>query len=347
MDLDLELIREFLVLLSDYVERQFHQLGSNSVLRFYEAFFKMLKLLTFHFQDKAETYLQNSQTIANISIMVTVLQLLDNLAIQEFCVPSIQVMESFLGSDLLMGEEIHISEVVGVGLILFSRVWSNEMLEYYCDLQKAYFSLLLYTLSSSANFLIWMDPSSGNSSSGSSSTVKLFLSIGMNENEILHSLNTIYSSLIWGMTSGYPSTPRQAMQGIQHCAIVGIKSPKTSDSCVELLTRFIWHCQETFLLYLCKKFQPSSPLPYVDDPTRKVNILSWDRVDTIASTFLAVIAFDVQRFLHSFCFSYFPSSPLPQVFESRHPAVFESTRGFPVSGLPLHSPAEPCFQSGH
>jgi hypothetical protein len=299
-DMDLELVRELLVAMSDYVERQFPQLSSTSILRFYEALLRCVIALTLRLQG-------TSTTASHIPVMVAMLTLLDNLATQEFCLPPIVVSEEFLGSDLLAREEIPISEVVAVSLLLFSRVWSEETLEHYSELQKAYYSLLLYTLSCASNFLLW--------SGQSTSTAKLFLAIGMMEEEVLQSLNSVYSVLIWGISSLYPSTPRLAMQGIQHCAIVGIKANGTSDASMDLLTRFLWHCQDTFLFFLGNKFSPSSPSPPSSSSTggtrdssdqKKSSAISWERVDAISSTFLSVIAFDVPRSRHPSPFSDFP-----------------------------------------
>jgi hypothetical protein len=289
-DMDLELVRELIVTMSDYVERQFPKLSSRSILRFYESLLRCVIALTLRLQD-TET------TAAHIPVMVAMLNLLDSLATQEFCVSSIVVSEEFLGSDLLAREELPISEVVGVSLLLFSRVWTEETLEHYCELQKAYYSLLLYTLSSASDFLLW--------SGQSSSTAKLFLAIGMAEEEVLRSLSSVYSVLIWGISSLYHSTPRLAMQGIQHCAIVGIKSKGATDASMDLLSRFLWHCQDTFLFFLGNKFSPSSASSPSSssggssgdsaDQKKKSNGISWERVDAISSTLLSVIAFDVQR----------------------------------------------------
>jgi hypothetical protein len=293
-DLDLDLARELLVMMSDYVERQLPQLSPRSLMRFYEALLQSVVALTLHLQEP-----HPSSPGQQIPVMVAVLTLLDNLATQEFCVPSVVASEDFLGSAVMIGEEIHISEVVGVSLLLFSRVWSQETLEHFCDLQKAYFSLLLYTLSSASSELLLS--CAGHDSSSS----KLFRAIGMGEEEVLRSLNSVYSVLIWGISSHYPSTPRLAMQGIQLCAIVGIKTSAASatatDSYHDLLTRFLWHCQDTFLYFLGNKYDPSSPLLAANGTTtspqqQKTNGISWERVDAISSTFLSVIAFDVQRY---------------------------------------------------
>lgn len=291
-DLDLDLAKELLVMMSDYVERQLPQLSPSSIMRFYEALLQSVVALTLHLQEPHPS----SSLSQQIPVMVAVLTLLDNLATQEFCVPSVVASEDFLGSEAMLGEEIHISEIVGVSLLLFSRVWSQETLEHFCDLQKAYFSLLLYTLSStSSEFLI-------SCATQDSSSSKLFRAIGMCEEEILRSLNSVYSALIWGISSHYPTTPRLAMQGIQLCAIVGIKtgagSTTTTNSYRELLTRFLWHCQDTFLYFLGNKYDPSSPLLAANGtaPQQKANSISWERVDAISSTFLSVIAFDAQRY---------------------------------------------------
>ena len=265
-------------------------------------------IIFIHSTSKSSSHLitpiLNGNTSPQINLMVSILSLLDILSMQEFCVPAVVVSDYFLGSELMIGTEIHISDIVGISLLLISTMWSLETLEYYSDLQKTYFQLLIYTLSSTSGLLLV--------SQQNVTLVKLFQSIGMNEEQTLKSLNQIYSTLIWGITSIFPSTPKLALQGIQHCALVGIRSNGSHDSYYELLTQFLWHCQESFTLLIGNQFDsskhgydsPSSPstssTPSIgqeenDLKSQSKTSFSWDRVDSFSTTFLSVIAFDVER----------------------------------------------------